>query len=83
LKHAGSASLDRLESLLEAVRKQPRLKEKKRGTFYLKTKAMLHFHEEPAGLFADLWMGEDWKRMPVNTSAEYETLLNELNQLLF
>ncbi len=81
MKHAGSAALDMLEPLLEAVRKQPQLKEKKRGTFYLKTKAFLHFHEDPVGLFADLWTGSDWKRLPVNTPTEHHTLLTELNQL--
>jgi hypothetical protein len=81
LKHAGTTALDTLEPLLEAVRKQPQLKEKKRGTFYLKTKAFLHFHEDPAGLFADLWLGTNWKRLPVNSPTEHQTLLDELNQL--
>lgn len=54
MKHAGEATLDALEPLLGELRLLPRLKEKKRGTFYVGSKAFLHFHEDPAGPFADL-----------------------------
>ena len=30
------------------------LREKKRGSFYLKSKGYLHFHEDPKGMFADV-----------------------------
>jgi len=53
MKHAGSEALDQLETLLIEVRKLP-LKEKSRGVFYRKSKPFLHFHEDSAGLFADL-----------------------------
>ena len=32
----------------------PGLIEKKRGVFYRKSRAFLHFHEDPKGMFADL-----------------------------
>ncbi len=54
MKHATAAALDRLEPLLATLRDLPGLKEKSRGSFYLKSTAFLHFHEDKAGLFADI-----------------------------
>ncbi len=54
MRHARDQDLDRIDGLLEQVRTLPGLKEKKRGVFYLKAKGFLHFHEDPAGMFADL-----------------------------
>ena len=57
MKHAGPASLDALEPLLAEIRPRvaidPKIVEKKRGSFYRRGKAWLHFHEDPAGYFAD------------------------------
>jgi hypothetical protein len=75
MKHAGSAALDQLEHLLAQIRKCAELKEKQRGVFYRKSEAFLHFHEDPAGLFADLRVGADWERMPVSTRAEHKAVL--------
>ena len=54
MKLAGPAALDALEPLLAQVRALPGLTEKSRGTFYARSRAFLHFHEDPAGLFADI-----------------------------
>ncbi len=54
MKHAGPAALDRLGDLLEEIRRLGVLKERVRGVFYLRSRAFLHFHEDPAGLFADV-----------------------------
>lgn len=54
MKHAGDLALDQLEALLAELRALPGLTEKKRGTFYRKSRAFLHFHEDPKGLFADV-----------------------------
>jgi hypothetical protein len=82
MKHATAAALDRLEPLLVQVRGHAALKEKARGTFYLKSRAVLHFHEDPAGLFADLRGAADWERFPVNTAAERAALLRILEEVL-
>jgi hypothetical protein len=68
MRHAGAAALDRLEPLLAAIRATGALKEKSRGVFYLKSKAWLHFHEDPAGLFADIRAsdGKDFDRLKVD-----------------
>jgi len=54
MKHATSVALDELEPLLAQLRALPGLKERSRGVFYRRSKAFLHFHEDPAGLFADV-----------------------------
>lgn len=54
MRHARDQDLDRLEDLLAALRGLPGLTEKKRGTFYRRSRAFLHFHEDPKGLFADV-----------------------------
>jgi hypothetical protein len=82
MKHATHAALDRLEPLLQRLRRFAVLREKSRGAFYLKSKSLLHFHEDPAGLFADLRIAEDWSRFPVNTRTEQAALLKVLGGIL-
>jgi len=74
VKHAGSASLDTLADLLAAIRKNG-LKEPSRGVFYRKGKAWLHFHEDKAGLFADIRVNGEWERFRVSEPDERVTLL--------
>jgi hypothetical protein len=81
LKHAGAAALTRLEPVLAQVRLFPGLKKKKLGSFYLRGSAFLHFHEDPAGLFADVKLdGKTFTRFAVSTADERETLLGALTQ---
>jgi len=75
VKHAGGESLDILEPLLVEIRLWPELKEKKRGTFYRKGRAWLHFHEDPKGLFADLRGPDDWLRLRVSDPEEQAALI--------
>jgi hypothetical protein len=83
VKHAGSAALDALEPLLAKVRVLPGLKEKARGTFYLRSRAFLHFHEDPAGLFADVRLaGDDFTRLRVSEPAEQDELMRRLERWL-
>jgi hypothetical protein len=70
MKHAGPAVLDALEPLLREVRSLQGLVEKKHGIFYRKSQAFLHFHEDAAGIFADVKLGPDYTRMRVSTAAE-------------
>jgi len=82
MKHAGAAALDALEPVLTQIRALEGLKEKSRGAFYRKSKGFLHFHEDPAGMFADLKKGDDFVRMPVNTRAEIAALVRETKRAL-
>ncbi len=79
MKHAGPAKLAQLAALLDRLRALGRLTERKPGTFYLRSSAFLHFHEDPAGLFADLKAdGKSFTRFPVNSTPECETLLSHV-----
>ena len=72
MKHAAPQALDELEPLLREIRKLEveGLIEKKRGTFYCRGNAMLHFHEDPTGFFADLKIDGEFTRLAVNTKHE-------------
>jgi len=54
MKHAGPEALGRLAPVLDRLRALPGLVEKRPGVFYRRSRAFLHFHEDPQGLFADL-----------------------------
>jgi hypothetical protein len=82
MKHATENSLDQLETLLASIRKIGALREKKRGIFYRKASAFLHFHEDAAGLFADLREGAAWVRLPVNTRREQSELVAKIKAAL-
>jgi hypothetical protein len=82
MKHAGAKVLQRLSDLLGEIRQRPGLKEKKLGIFYFRSKSFLHFHEDPAGLFADLGFGADFERYRVNTQKERRALLSAIDRLL-
>jgi len=77
MKHAGRSALDDVEPLLGDLRALPGLVERSRGVFYRKSKAFLHFHEDPAGLFADIRdaSGRDFERLDVSTAAGRVSLL--------
>jgi hypothetical protein len=76
VKHAGAAVLDQLEPLLDRIRARGALREKSRGVFYLKSRAYLHFHEDPAGVFVDIRAadGKDFDRMKLDSAVETEIL---------
>lgn len=79
MKHAGATALDQLEPLLAAIRALPGLKEKSRGVFYRGARAFLHFHEDPAGLFADVRLaGTEFERFRVETEGERDIFLSRV-----
>jgi hypothetical protein len=82
VKHAGPDALDALEPVLAKVRAYAQLKEKKRGSFYRKGRGFLHFHDDPAGLFADLSIGAENIRLRVSTRAEQKALLAKIQEVL-
>jgi hypothetical protein len=75
MKHAGRDAVEQLEPLLHELRSVPGLVEKKPGIFYRKSKAFLHFHEDPSGFYADLRVGEDFERYRVQTAKERSKFL--------
>ena len=75
MRHAREDDLGPLAGLLESVRAIDGLTERKPGTFYRKSSAFLHFHVDPAGLFADLKEDGRFERHRVSTQAEQRRLL--------
>lgn len=82
MKHASDRTLDTLDELLATLRLCEGLKERKRGIFYRKSAAFLHFHEDPTGLYADLRDGDGWRRFPINSPLEQEALITAVSQLV-
>jgi hypothetical protein len=83
MKHAGAAAFEALSDLLESLRSRTALVERRPGIFYVGGKAFLHFHEDPAGLFADLRLASDWQRFPVNSPGERTALLAVIDRTRF
>ena len=76
MKHAGADTLKQLEPLLGRLRSISKLTERKPGTFYLRSSAFLHFHEDPAGVFADIKLdGASFQRMALRSKKDHESLV--------
>ena len=56
--------------------------EKTHGVFYFRSKAFLHFHEDPSGLHADVRLGADFSRFRVETAEERDALLERIGAAL-
>ena len=80
MRHAREAALDELEPLLVRLRRIDGLTEKTRGVFYKKSKAFLHFHEDPTGLYADVRLTDDFERFCVQTPAEQDALVGRVSR---
>jgi hypothetical protein len=78
MKHATPPALNGLEPLLAQLRLLDGLTERKRGIFYRRSAAFLHFHEDPAGFFADMRVGPGWVRLPATTATHRRALLREV-----
>ncbi|HEU4338749.1 MAG TPA: hypothetical protein VFS19_01660 [Planctomycetota bacterium] len=81
MKHATPATLDGIEPLLAAIRKVTGLRERQRGIFYRESIAYLHFHEDPAGLFADVKLKGAWKRLDVTSGRAKGRLLSAIRKV--
>jgi hypothetical protein len=82
MKHATPETLKQIGSLLGALRKLPKAVERRPGVFYVKGKAFLHFHEDPAGIFADIKIGNDWKRFAINAARSRSEFLKLATRIL-
>ena len=82
MKHATDDALDRLEPLLRRLRAIDGLRERTRGTFTNRSRAFLHFHEDPAGLFADVRLADDFDRHEVTTAAQQRRLATAIERHL-
>ena len=82
MKHATDDALDRLEPLLGRLRTLDGLRERTRGTFTHRSRAFLHFHEDPAGLFADVRLADDFERHEVTSPVQQRRLATAIERHL-
>jgi len=82
MKHAGPDVVVALEPLLVRVRTLEALRERKPGTFYRRSDAFLHFHEDPAGFFADVKIDGEFQRFRVSDPDEQDALAVLVEKLL-
>ena len=68
MKHASLKTLESLGGVLRQLRTHGPQVERTPGSFCVKSNAFLHFHEDPAGLFADVKIeGARFERMRIHT----------------
>lgn len=82
MKHATDPTLDEIEELLGALRVVGELKERKRGVFYFRSRAFLHFHEDAGGIYADVRGPKDWERLAIGSAGDRARLLERVEQLI-
>ena len=83
MKHADPQTLASLAALLRRLRAQPSLIERRPGVFYLGSRAYLHFHDDPAGIFADVKFDlTSFTRVRVSTAAERRRFLARVGKSL-
>jgi hypothetical protein len=82
MRHAGPSTLARIAHLLEELRARPVLRERRPGVFELGSRAFLHFHDDPSGVFADVRLAEGFVRLPVTSRSEQTDLLERIDDCL-
>jgi hypothetical protein len=81
MRHARSDDLELVNDLLAKLRAVPGLVERKPGTFYRGSRAFLHFHRDPSGMYADVRLAEpDFVRMRVTTAREQARLMARVRE---
>ena len=82
MRHAGPDTLTRIAPLLEQLRTRSVLRERRPGIFELKSRAFLHFHDDPSGIFADVRLSDEFVRLRVTSRAEQSDLLDRIDECL-
>ncbi|MGA2549923.1 MAG: hypothetical protein ABSF50_07225 [Burkholderiaceae bacterium] len=82
MRHATPSDLLAIETLLAALRARPELRERTPGSFYRKSQAFLHFHEDRGQLFADLKEGAEFVRHALLSPKDEEKLLARIERVL-
>ena len=74
----------RYSQFLATLRAIDGMNEQRPGVFYRKSRAFLHFHEDPTGLHADLRTADhgDFVRTRVETKAEQSKLIETITSAL-
>jgi hypothetical protein len=82
--HATESTLAKYSALFDSLRALNGLIEKRPGVFYRQSKAFLHFHEDPTGLYADLRVDAngDFARIRAESWVEQSTLIETISAAL-
>jgi hypothetical protein len=83
VRHITPDRLPELEPLLVEIRRVEGLVERKPGTFYRRSRAFLHFHEDGDEIYADVRLtGEDFERVRATTAGERRALVARIRTSL-
>jgi hypothetical protein len=82
VRHATPETLAELDNLIVALRTIDGITEKRPGAFSRGSRAFLHFHEDPAGNYADVRFGTDFERVRVTTRREQQALVARIRREL-
>jgi N-acetylglutamate synthase-like GNAT family acetyltransferase len=85
MRHARAEDLDRVDGLLDRLRTIDGLKERSRGTFYVRSRAFLHFHEHDGEIICDVRLdpgAADFERRTVTSAAAQRTLVSDVRRAL-
>jgi hypothetical protein len=82
VKHASESTLEGLSAFLDRLRSIDGLVEKRPGVFYRRSKAFLHFHEDPSGIFVDIRLNIDdpFTRLPVTTRSQESEIISTIKR---
>ncbi|MBC7474564.1 MAG: hypothetical protein H7263_09760 [Candidatus Sericytochromatia bacterium] len=78
MKHAQENILDKFVIKINKIRDLTDLKEKKKGIFYKKSSAFLHFHQDNNLLFVDLKIEKKLVRFKTEENREWALLLKQI-----
>jgi len=80
MRHAGPDTIAALSELIAALRTVDGLTETRPGAFARRSKAFLHFHEDPSGFYADVRFEIDsnFERVRVTTKREQAELVRRV-----
>jgi hypothetical protein len=81
MKHATPATLESMTELLSALRAVEGISEKRPGAFSRGSRAFLHFHEDPTGVYADVRLESEFERFRVTTRREQQTLIARVRRV--
>ena len=74
--------IEALSILLNFLKSYEILNEVKPTNFHLNGKGFIHFHDEPDGLWADIFLSKGRLRMPANTASEQADVIGTIEPTL-
>ncbi len=87
MRHVNEEDLAGIEQLLETLNllaeEFDALRCRKRGVYYLKSRAFLHFHEHKSEIYADVRLdGVEFDRFKVTTRTDQKELVSRIKGIL-